>query len=220
MFDDEIRICAKCGGPRRNYEFCPNCKQKFEEYRGAPSSIALNSSKKAKEMAFSKKPDPVPPDPNEIVKLKQQIADGANDVAKAFAGMPASIPLNVDNDRSWLDAQQAVSRLDREFSDVEMRVLQVGPDGRLTDVSDKVNPRDIRPEQIEGFQSSDGSVRLPRNPNGEVDREATLDIMAQLVGISRNIRRPREEANVSTAATREMESLLAESTKLLSKLRR
>lgn len=208
MFDDELRVCPKCGGTQTRGELCPTCVIRFEDYRARKMKELKDN------MAFRKKPvDSTPPNPDDVAKLKQEMASAADAVNKAAKGLVVPIDTSLGND--WEQAKSRVQSMDQEFADVEVRVMQIGPDGRLTDVSDRVSPRDLRPEQIEGFQSSDGSVRLPRRLNGEVDHEATLDLMAQLVGMKRQIR----DAGPSPAM-REMEVLLAESDKLLAKLRR
>jgi hypothetical protein len=205
MFDDELYVCPKCGASRQPGEF----------------GIACARCRKEKEMASRKKPvDPVPPSPDDVAKLKQEMAAGAKAVTDAAAKMPLSIPMDISMDTQWQQAQDRTRRMDEEFTnmgDVEVRVLQLGPNGQLMDVSDRVNPRDLLPEQIEGFQSSDGSVRLPRRSNGEIDHDAALDFMSQLIGVNRRIRKAETE---STAAMREMEVLLAESDRLLAKLSR
>jgi len=172
-------------------------------------------------MALKRKPDAVPPNPDDVAKLKQEMAAAANAVNKAAAGIVAvPLPSSLGIEREWQSTVADVNKLDQAASDIEVRVLQLDPNsGRLTDVSDKVNPRDIMPEHIEGFTSSDGSVRLPRRPNGEVDNEAALDFMSQLIGVNRRLRKA-SAGTESTAAMKEMEALLAESDKILAKLRR
>src|SRR5271157_542882 len=211
MFDDELRVCPKCGGTKvRDGELCPTCVIRFKEYRARKMKEL-----KDEDMAFRKKPvNPVAPEPDDVAKLKQEITAATNEMLAAAKGLVVPMDTgSIGND--WEQAKSRVNSMDQEFADVEVRVMQIGPDGRLTDVSDRVSPRDLRPEQIEGFQSSDGSVRLPRRPSGEIDHEATLDLMAQLVGIKRDIK-----AAGPSPAMREMEVQLAESDKLLAKLRR
>jgi|SRR5271166_3079743 len=209
MFDDELRVCPKCGGTKvRDGELCPTCVIRFEEYRARKMKEL-----KDEDMAFRKKPVEPAPQPDDVAKLKQEITAATNEMLAAAKGLVVPMDGSIGND--WEQAKSRVQGMDQEFADVEVRVMQIGPDGRLTDVSDRVSPRDLRPEQIEGFQSSDGSVRLPRRPSGEIDHEATLDLMAQLVGIKRDIK-----AAGPSPAMREMEVLLAESDKLLAKLRR
>lgn len=172
-------------------------------------------------MALKKKPvDPVPPSPDDVAKLKQEMAKGAKAVSDAAAKMPLSVPMDLSLDTQWQQAQDRVRRMDNEFGDIDVRVLKMGPNGQLNDVTDRVSPRDILPEQIERFDSSDGSVQLPRRSNGEIDHDATLDFMSRLIGINRSIRRPGGMAPESTAAMREMEELLAKSERILAKLRR
>lgn len=175
-----------------------------------------------KQMAMRKKPvDPVPPSPDDVAKMKQEMADGAKAVNDAAGKL--TVPMNSASglEAAWSSVRDGVNQLDQGFNDdLDIRVMQVHPNGRLTDVSDKVNPRELRPEQIQGFDSSDGSVRLPRRANGEIDHDAALSLMGQLLGINRQIRQERQESPRSNAAMQEMEKLLADSDKILKKLRR
>jgi hypothetical protein len=202
MFDDELYVCPKCGASRKPREFCSICQ--------------------GKDMALKKKPVVVPDfTQDDVAKVKQDMADAAKAVTNAAKGLTVPMTTNPKLDEQWTDIRSQAAALDGQFGDIEVRVMQIGPDGRLTDVSDRVNPRDVQPEQIEGFTSSDGSVNLPRNPRGEVDSDAALDFMGQLLGINRRSRRAGiGTLTESTEAIKAMEVLLADSDKILKKLRR
>src|SRR5271157_5454388 len=63
---------------------------------------------------------------------------------------------DVDELDKDFEAEDMMSRIKQKFGEVDVRVMQVGPDGVLTDVSDKINPKDLRPEQITGLRTDDG----------------------------------------------------------------
>lgn len=91
---------------------------------------------------------------------------------------------------------------------LEVRVMQIGPDGRTRDVSDKVSPRDLRPEQIGGIQTEDGkTISLGRNPQS---RESALRLLQDLLG-----RSGAPEGTASSSSMRKMEETLAESDRIL-----
>jgi hypothetical protein len=195
----------------------------IETYR-QKRDVVCPLCEREKAMALRKKPnvnreEEIDPKSGDVAKMKKEMADGAAAVEKAAKNLTVPIDFGKSPlEAEWSSVRDTVSQLDREFADVEVRVMQVGPDGRLTDVSDKVSPRDIMPEQIERFDSSDGSVRLPRRMNGEIDHDAALDLMGRLIGVSRFP--GKETSPTSAAACKEMETLLAETDKTLKKLRR
>ena len=174
-------------------------------------------------MASNKKDD-------EIKDAKKRIADGARAVGKAAEGV-LRVPMDAKLGKSWEQTINEVDDLDEQFNgieieggneslvnlrqkyergDVEVRVMQVGPDGRLTDVSDKVNPKDLRPEHIEGIQVDDGTTMpLSRNPQ---NREAALRLLSQILPGLRLNTQPKSSTSVSVA---KMEAALAESDRIL-----
>jgi hypothetical protein len=175
-------------------------------------------------MAPRKKPDPVPPkmtvDPNDdMAKLKAEIQQRAMDVINAqqkVSGTSAFGPSPLEEKWQAMQAQVKQLSADLASGDVEVRVLQVDPrTGRTTDVSDRVRPTDLKPEQIKAFDSSDGSVRIPRLPDGTVDREAAMDMLAQLVMGDRLGGKTRPDPKIQ-----EMEALLKETDKILAHWRR
>jgi hypothetical protein len=91
--------------------------------------------------------------------------------------------------------------------EVQVQVMQIGPDGRLIDVSDKVNPRDLRPEHIEGIMTEDGrKVSIGRNPQS---REAAFQLLKDLAAL------PRKTVDSTAESIRRMEEVLEESDKIL-----
>ena len=167
---------------------------------------------------------------DELKDQKDKIAEGARAVGKAADSLlrkPVRVPLDVDAawGKEWENTAAGVDALDAEFDkedimnqlrskyedgNVEVRVMQVGPGGRLVDVSDKVNPKDLRPEHIEGFQIDDGAAMpLSRNPQ---TREAALRLLGEILPGLRLSVQPRSTTSTSVA---KMEAALAESDKIL-----
>jgi hypothetical protein len=134
---------------------------------------------------------------NEVQAVQQKLADDAAQV------------------------QQQVNDMDLEFNGtqpdldgVSVQVLKVGADGRLTDVTDKVNPRDIRPEQITEIRG-DAMNRIPTRPDGTIDKEAAMNLLSLLVGGTSSTRLRRNASDTSAESIRRMEKTLAESDKIL-----
>jgi hypothetical protein len=114
----------------------------------------------------------------------------------------------------WDGVQKDVEDLDKGFKDMEnnsigVRVMQVGPKGELTDVTDKVNPRDLRPEQIADFRT-EGAMSIPLGPDGRIDREAALDILSKIMKKS-----GKSSGSSSEEAMKRMEAALNESDRIL-----
>ena len=166
---------------------------------------------------------------DELKNAKDKIADGAKAVGKAADSLlrkPIRVPMDDSAwGKEWEDTAAGVDALDEEFAkedimnqlrskyergDVEVRVMQVGPGGRLVDVSDKVNPKDLRPEHIEGIQVDDGSTMpLGRNPQS---REAALRLLSEIMPGLRLGTQPKSTTATSIA---KMEAALAESDRIL-----
>src|SRR5208337_4654326 len=101
---------------------------------------------------------------------EDEVREGARAVGKAAKSFAeyASLPKAAFSDSdTWGETAKNVADLDQEFlkeemlnkikrGDVDVRVMQIGPNGALTDVSDKVNPRDLRPGDIGGIRTEDG----------------------------------------------------------------
>jgi hypothetical protein len=153
---------------------------------------------------------------NDIEKALGKIGENARAVGKAAESLS----------KEWRQTLDDVNEADKAFGDevfqnkenfvdflrskirngkTEIRVMQVGPDGLLTDVSDKVNAKDLKPEDISGIQTENGRTI----PIGQ-SREAAYRLLQELLtsasaasqfGTSESIRR--------------MELVLAESDKIL-----
>ena len=86
--------------------------------------------------------------------------------------------------------------------------LQMGPGGNLIDVSDKVNLRDLRPDQIGGIRTDDG--RFPQS------REAALRLLQEILPGAKLSSGLRSPSNATASyAVRRMEVALTESDKIL-----
>lgn len=139
-----------------------------------------------------------------------------------------------DEERSlsdeWLRTKREVDDLDKEFKkeylanfdeedvmeklrqklasgEVDVKVMQVGPDGKLTDVSDRVNPKNLRADQISGIQSDGRTLRLGRNPQS---REEALGLLKDLLGFNGTA-----AAKTASVSIQRMERALEESDKIL-----
>jgi hypothetical protein len=115
-----------------------------------------------------------------------------------------------DLDTEFMTEEQAVDRLRRKFESV--RVMQIGPNGVLTDVSDKVNPSDLRPEHIAGVQTEDGrTFPLGRTPQ---NREAALRFLQDIMpGLRLSTGTSAKDS--TSNSIRRMEAALAEGDKIL-----
>jgi hypothetical protein len=166
--------------------------------------------------------DMAPKKKNEIDEEKERLAKDAQEVRAAADKL--KVPTGDTHFGStWDRTRQEVDELDKEFGqesivnklrrkfgegNVDVRVLQVGPDGRLTDVSEKVNPRDIRADQIKELRA-DG-IPLSRSPR---TAEAALEALQQMLpGIKSG---PKNYGGSTAESIRRMEIVLAESDKIL-----
>jgi len=161
---------------------------------------------------------------DDIKKAKAEIGEGARAVGKAAENL-LKVPMSDEHYRNeWGQTVSDVDSLDREFSeeasgnlmdylrsklqsgDTEVRVMQIGPDGRLTDVSDRVKPKDLGPEHVRGVQIEDGkTVPFGRNPQSrEVAYQALRRILPEL-GAN----------NGKSESLRRMEKILEESDQIL-----
>ena len=118
-------------------------------------------------------------------------------------------------DQAMNQAQRQVNEMDRQFADTEatIRVLQVDPvTGKETDVTNKVNPKDIQPEQIADMRSD--TLSIPMGKDGKIDRDAARDLLSRIMTSSSY--RPSQGVSPTTAtAMKKMEVALAESDRLL-----
>jgi hypothetical protein len=160
----------------------------------------------------------------DVEKAKSEVGKSARAVGKAAEKL--TVPMNDQPfGRDWDQTVSDVDAMDREFSeaavtgnlmdflrsklqsgDTEVRVMQVGPDGRLTDVSDRVTPKDLSPEHIRGVQIEDGkTVPFGRSPQS---RDAAYQALRRIL--------PELGANSGKSeAIRRMELILDESDKIL-----
>jgi hypothetical protein len=164
-------------------------------------------------------------DMDDVAKAKAKMGEGARAVGKA-AERVLRIPMDAETrfGADWDKSANELDALDKEFAadeeenfvdvlkskfrkgEVDVRVMQLGPDGRLTDVSDKVNPKDLKPEDIGGIQTDDGrALAIGRNPQS---REAALRLLQELLPMPLGQYRTSE-------SIRRMELVLAESDKIL-----
>jgi hypothetical protein len=166
---------------------------------------------------------------DELKDVRDKLAKDARAVGQAAKNQSFLTKRHDDifgaGEQSWEAVQKDVDYLDEDFDeedimnqlkskyergDVEVRVMQVGPGGRLVDVSDKVNPKDLRPEHIEGIQVDDGSTMpLGRSPQS---KEAALRLLSQIMPGLRLSTQPKSSTSVSIA---KMEAALAESDRIL-----
>lgn len=160
---------------------------------------------------------------------KSKIAEGARAVGKAAKSLlrPAAssnpdenLDLILDEidqmdkqfqeeDRKLKMGKSFVDVLKNRFSegDAEVRVMQIGPNGTLIDVTEKVNPKDLRPEQIEGVQTEEGIVTVGRGQN----REAAMRELQRLLPTLKL----SKQGSTTEESIRRMELVLAESDKIL-----
>lgn len=139
--------------------------------------------------------------------------------------------------QDWAQTQQEVNALDEEFKadegatfadvlknkfrsgDVEVRVMRIEPDGTYTDVSDKVSPKDLRPESVEGIQIGDSRTPIGRNPQSKAD---ALRLLQELLPALQQRQRSQlrsgfdlSRGGATSESIRKMELVLAESDKIL-----
>lgn len=168
-------------------------------------------------------------DEDDVKKAKGEIGKGARAVGKAANRLLGDLHFpDKDyaalNDDDWDATVEDVDSLDNEFETENMlnkimekfergasvRVMQIGPNGALTDVSDKVSPKDLRPEQISGIHTESGTT-LTRNPQ---NREAALKLLQELLpGLRPGLLNPPK--GTQSTSIRLMEKALAESDKIL-----
>jgi hypothetical protein len=166
-------------------------------------------------------PKPITNDPDEVAKIRRITSGGAaavNAAAKKLFGKREDHSIGDLLNGDWENTKQQIDDVDKQFKDqnmanndiIDVRVMQVGPNGQLTDVSDKINPRDLRPEQIADMRS-DGSLSIPLGSDGRIDKEAAAAILARIMGTGS----VRDAKSSSEEAMRRMEVTLAESDKIL-----
>lgn len=175
---------------------------------------------------------------DDFKKAKDKIDSGAKAVGKAAKNL-LRIPVDTYIGRKWGETSDDVSALDKEFSkeeklndlrkkleagDVEVRVMQVTPSGRLKDVSDKVNPKDLNPDDLVGMDIETGTrqpgVYVPRS------REEALQLLQEILPgkystsndkIASRVEQMRrlKAQEQQSESMRRMEATLADSDKIL-----
>lgn len=169
-------------------------------------------------MAFRKTPDD---NPDEITQAQQKIHDAAQGVTKAaekFNGIPLNRFITKDElKRLKQDVEGTDDLFAREeqdmLKDIEVRVMKYDPTGRMTDVTDRIRPGDIRADQIADIRADRG-LPIPRNADGKLDQEGALDLLTALLSGGRRGVRLSPEAVVQRQM-REMEVVLDEAGKTL-----
>lgn len=154
---------------------------------------------------------PTANDPSEVEKIQKLTSVDAAHVLAAARKLFG----NPDRDRianNLLDdTLREVDDMDLAFDEEEkamntdVKILEIGPNGQLTDVTGRVSPRSLRPEQIADFRLDGRS--LPTGSDGRIDKAAALDLLSQIMG--------KERGNTKDAAMKRMEATLAESDRIL-----
>jgi hypothetical protein len=145
---------------------------------------------------------------------RDEDAQAVIDAAKKLFGKRGDREITDALDGQMNTVQNDVDELDKGFKDMEtnpigVRVMQVGPKGELTDVTDKVNPRDLRPEQIADFRM-EGGMNIPLGSDGRIDREAAMELLSKIMG-----KGGKSSGSSSEEAMKRMEAALSESDRIL-----
>jgi len=213
------------------FHYCTVCgREVYEQF------MAKKKQDAAKEQTKAKNPDTV-------AEAKKQLAADAAKAMEAAKPLFPSVPLKVPMDwapdqefqaqsrikRDWADAQRAVDSMDEEFrrqymnnaDNIDVRIMQVGSDGRQTDVTGKINPRDLDESQIENFEFQTPGSLIPRTRDGQVDRKRAMQMLSDLIA-NGGLRFPGQarrglelQSPAQVKAMKEMEAALAESDKIL-----
>jgi len=177
-------------------------------------------------MAIEKSGDKKKIEPKEVEnmrRLTQTDAAAVAAAAKRLFGKRDEHKLATDLlNGDFEDTKNAVNEADRDMNaglslttagfadannnDIDVRVMRVGPNGQLTDVSDRINARDLRPEQIADVRLDGKS--LPVGSDGRIDKDAALSLLAQIISGS-------PFGSPSENAMRRMEAALAKSDRIL-----
>jgi len=99
----------------------------------------------------------------------------------------------------------------------QVRVMKYEADGRMTDVTDKVNPRDLSSNNITDFGFE--GIPVPTMPDGQLNRAAALELLRQVITSGNGLAIPggRERGGLplKSPAIQRMEATLEESEKIL-----
>ena len=169
---------------------------------------------------------------DEVQKAKDDVGKGARAVgeaAKTVSTIGSRLERLFSGNMPWGKAMHDVDDLDAEFDKeevmntlrqkldqgaVDVRVMQIGPNGSLVDVSDKVNPKDLRPEEFAGIQTEDGRVLMGPTGLGPSPRsqETALRLLEQILP---GFKISNSGKDSTTNSVRRMEAALLESDKIL-----
>lgn len=172
-------------------------------------------------MAFRKKP--AVNNPDDVEKAQEIISGAAADVTKAaekFNGIPLNRFITKDELKRMKEDVDGVNDLfDKQERDLlkelEVRVMKYDPNGRITDVTDKIRPGDIRPEEIVDVRA-DRNLPLPRNADGKLNQEGALDLLTALLGGGRGRRAtPYFDERRQKLELDEMEAAINDAEKIL-----
>ena len=189
------------------FQYCLVCHRELETYR------EIMAKKKNISVKVNPKTDP---DVFKAGVLKED---------EEFAKIALDAAIAAD----WGQVRQGVDSMEAEFDTVmsgpegvKVKVLKVGKDGELTDVSDRVNPRDLTSNDIEEFEFQ--GVKVPTLPDGHVDRAAAMELLRKIVtrgdsmfptGTSFGRSNQNKRRIAVSEAIRRMEATLEESDNIL-----
>jgi hypothetical protein len=186
-------------------------------------------------MAPKKKEEMPPLSESTRDKLRAALEKDARNAAKA-AGSLLRKPISASDKKfsdeygnTWEQTVKDVDMIDKAFgeeevlqkenfvdylrgklrSGMEARVMQIGPNGELVDVTDRVKAT-LRPEDIGGIQTSDGKIARVRNPQS---REEAYELLRQAIPDLLDTRLGAQDGK--SDSIRRMESILEESNKIL-----
>jgi hypothetical protein len=213
--DGKLHYCTVCGR---------EVNEQYERYMA-------KRKKDAEEQLKAK-------NPSMVDEAKKQLADAAEKVMAAAAPLfPKNLAVPMDwpgNDEfqakeRWRRAQMDVDSMDDEFrkqymnnaDNIDVRVMQLGPDGSQTDVTGRINPAELDESQIENFEYQTPSSLIPRTRDGQVDRKRAMQMLSDLIA-NGGLRFPGQarrglelQSPAQVKAMKEMEAALAESDKIL-----
>jgi len=216
------------------YHYCQVCARELN------NQFMARKKQDAKEQTKAKNPDTVAAAKGELAKAADKVMAAAKEVMFPSATLPTEKPLMVPLDwpmndefqakERWSRTRRDVDEMDEQFrrqymnnaDKLDVKVMQVGPDGRLTDVTGRVNPAELDESQIENFEFQTPSSMIPRTANGQVDRKRAMQMLSDLIAnggmrFPGQARRDRPEyaSPAQVKAMKEMEATLAESDKIL-----
>lgn len=174
---------------------------------------------------------PIPGESQAAQQEKKQLQDAAANVTKAAAklheklgerlgGMPLNRFITKDELRAMKEEVDGVDDLfakeERDLlRDAEVRIMKYDPNGLLTDVTDRVRPEHLRPEDIADVRVEPG-LTIPRNADGKLDQEGALDLLTKLLsGGRRRAYSTSFDDRLAQLQLKEMENVINEADKTL-----